>query len=67
MSYSEYPESYKKASKKYLDEKVDSIMTRVPKGKKEQLQRLAEQRSLSLNAYMNRIIDYALRHSDMIE
>ena len=51
-----------KASEKYLSEKVDPIMVRVPKGKKEELQAAAAEIGVSLNKYcadaiLNRLKD----------
>ena len=40
-----------KASEKYLTEKVDSIMVRVPHGKKEELREAAAVSGISLNKY----------------
>jgi len=45
-----------KASEKYLSEKVDSIMVRVPKGKKAEVQAAAEAAGLSLNQFCARAI-----------
>ena len=67
MVYYGYNDARKRANEKYLKNSVDSVMTRVPKGRKADLQLLADQRNLSLNALMNRIIDYALKHPEIIE
>ena len=40
-----------KASEKYLSEKVDSIMVRLPKGEKEKVRAAADAAGLSLNRY----------------
>ena len=50
-------DALKKAIKKYEQEKVDRIMLRVPKGKKEIIQEHATQNGESLNAFLNRAID----------
>ena len=67
MTYSGYTDAQKRATEKYLSNKVDSIMTRAPKGKKAELQAIADQQGISLNAYMNKLIDYALQHPDIIK
>ena len=58
--YSGYTPSRKKANEKYLSEKVDNIMVRVPKGKKAEIQEAAKQKSVSLNQYIVDAIDNAL-------
>ena len=50
-------EAMARASKKYEAEKVDRIIFRVPKGKKEQLQDYAAQNGESLSGFINRAID----------
>ena len=49
--YSGYTPSRKKANDNYLNNKVDSIMVRVPKGQKERIQKAAEKKNKSLNEY----------------
>ena len=46
-----------RAIKKYDAEKVDRVVFRVPKGKKEQLQDYAAQNGESLSGFINRAID----------
>ena len=53
-------EAVKKAVKKYNQEKVDRIIFRVPKGKKEIIQSHAAQHQESLAAFINRAIDEAI-------
>ena len=48
------------AMNKYLSEKVDNILIRVPKGKKAEIQDAAKQKSVSLNQYIVDAIDNAL-------
>ncbi len=43
----------RKAADKYLREKVDTIVTRVPKGKNEVVQAHAEAHGESVNGFMN--------------
>ena len=49
--YSGYTPSRKKANDKYLTEKVDSIMVRVPKGYKELVQDAALKQNKSINQF----------------
>jgi len=50
----------KKASQKWEAEKTDRIVLRLPKGKKLMLENLAEEKSESVNALINRLIDEEL-------
>lgn len=54
-------EALDRAIKKYESEKVDRIIFRVPKGKKEQLQEYASQSGESLSGFINRAIDETIR------
>lgn len=53
-------DAQKKASKKYENEKIDSIKLRLPKGKKELVQKCAELNHESINGMVNRLIDQEL-------
>jgi predicted HicB family RNase H-like nuclease len=55
-TYKGFTPSRQKANDKYLSEKVDSIMVRVPKGKKAEIQAAAEVAGLSLNQFCARAI-----------
>ena len=55
--YSGYTPSRKKANKKYLSEKVENILIRVPKGKKAVIQAAAQEKDVSLNQYIVDAID----------
>ena len=46
---------------KYNKEKYDRITIMVPKGDKERLQAYAKKLNLSLNAYINKIIENEIR------
>lgn len=59
-TYSGYTPSRKKANEKYLTEKVDNILIRVPKGKKAVIQDAAKQKNISLNQYIVDAIDHAI-------
>ena len=54
-------DAQKRARDKWLSEKVETINLRVPKGKKETLQRFAAERGQSLNAFINQAIDIAMQ------
>ena len=55
-TYKGFTPSRQKANDKYLTEKVDSIMVRVPKGKKEELRAVAESQGMSLNQFCARAL-----------
>ena len=59
--YSGYTPARKKANDKYLTEKVDSIMVRVPKGQKELIQEAAQKQNKSLNQFCADAIIDAVR------
>lgn len=62
--YSGYTSSRKKANDKYLTEKVDSIMVRVPKGQKELIQDAAKKQNKSLNQFCADAIIGAVRSNE---
>ena len=47
----------KKANEKYIKNNYDEIKTRVPKGRKAEIQTHAEKQGKSLNAFVNEAID----------
>ena len=53
-------EAQLKSAKKYLQEKVEDIRIRVPKGQKERIQAFAEANGESLNGFLNRLIAEAM-------
>jgi predicted HicB family RNase H-like nuclease len=53
-------ESLDRAIKKYEKEKIDRILLRVPKGKREIMQQHAATHGESLNAFINRAVDEAM-------
>ena len=53
-------EAIQKAKDKYLKEKVDTILVRVPKGKKAIIQDYAAAHGESVNGMINRLIDEEL-------
>lgn len=59
--YSGYTPSRQKANNKYLTEKVDSIIVRVPKGQKELIQEAAKKQNKSLNQFCADAIIEAVR------
>ena len=60
-----YSEAMLRAIKKYEEEKVERITLRVPKGKKEIIQKAAEQYGESLNTFINRAINIALEQTQV--
>ncbi len=50
-------EATQKAKDKYLNEKVDSIIFRVPKGNKERIQEHAKAQGESTNAFIYRAVN----------
>lgn len=54
-------DAVRRATKKYLSEKVDSLTIRVPKGTKGVLESIAAGKGLSVNAYLNTIIRGAIQ------
>lgn len=59
-----YSEAMLRAIKKYEAEKIDRISLRVPKGKKEVIQKFAENQGESVNSFINRAIDEAMKNTD---
>lgn len=56
----EYSQAQNKATQKYIKNNYDSVMIRMPKGKKEQIKTFAESKGESLNGFVNRAIDEAM-------
>ena len=56
----EYSQAHNKATQKYIKNNYDSVMIRMPKGKKEQIKTFAESKGESLNGFVNRAIDEAM-------
>ena len=54
----------RRANNKWLSEKVESITFRVPKGKKEIIQRYAAEHGESVNAFINRAVDKEMEKSE---
>ena len=53
----EYTQAQNKATQKYIKNNYDSVMLRMPKGKKEQIKAHAESQGESRNGFVNRAID----------
>lgn len=53
-----------RASNKYEAEKVERVLFRVPKGKKELLQQHAAAQGESLSAFLNRAVDEAMERDN---
>lgn len=56
----EYSQAQNKATQKYIKNNYDSVMIRMPKGKKEQIKTFAKSKGESLNGFVNRAIDEAM-------
>ena len=54
-------EAAKRANKKYEKEKIDRVVMRVPKGKRELLHTYALEQGESLNAFLNRAVNEAIQ------
>jgi len=59
-----YSDAMLRAIKKYEAEKIDRISLRVPKGKKEVIQKFAENQGESVNSFINRAIDEAMERKE---
>lgn len=59
-----YSDAMLRAIKKYEAEKIDRISLRVPKGKKEVIQKFAEDHGESVNSFINRAIDEAMAEEE---
>lgn len=57
-------EARRRANEKYNARAYDEIKTRVPKGKKAELQAYAESRGESLNGFVNRAIDETMERDE---
>ena len=58
-------DKHRARNKRYLDNTVDSIMVRVPKGQKEVIQQHAEALGISLNMYMRIAVEEKIKRDDM--
>lgn len=56
-----YTEAQKKATAKWQEESTDLIRIRVPKGKKEEYQSLADKSGKSLTAYITSVLEEKLK------
>lgn len=56
----EYSQAQNRATQRYIKNNYDSVMIRMPKGKKELIKAFAESRDESLNGFVNRAIDEAM-------
>lgn len=59
-------ESQKKANKKYIEEKTDTIYLRVKKGVKEKIKKAADKRNMSVTAFIIQCVNDKLS-SDWID
>ena len=56
--------SIQKAKDKYLSEKVETFLVRVPKGQKAKIQAFAKSQGKSLNAYVIELIEADMGQTD---
>lgn len=56
----EYTQAQNRATQKYIKNNYDSVLIRMPKGKKEKIKAFAESKGESLNGFVNRVIDEAM-------
>ena len=57
-----YSQAQNKATQKYIKNNYDSVMIRLPKGKKEAIKNHAESQGESLNGFISRAIDETMQH-----
>ena len=60
-------DAQRRATNKWLKEKVEEIKFRVPKGKKELIQEHAARNGESVNAFLNRAVDEAIKRNNKSE
>ena len=53
-----------RAIKKYESEKIDKVLVRLPKGKKELIQAHAARHGESVNAFLNRAVDETMERDE---
>lgn len=56
-----YSQAQNKATQKYIKNNYDSVMVRMPKGKKELIKEYAESKDKSVNSFINESIDRAMQ------
>lgn len=59
-----YSEAQKKATAKYMKNKLDDIKVRVPKGKREVYKAYAERQGKSLNALIIELLEKDMQEED---
>ena len=58
-------EARKRANKKWITEKTENITFRVPKGKKELIQKYDADHGESTNAFINRAVDETMKKEEL--
>lgn len=56
----EYSQAQNKATQRYIKNNYDSVMIRMPKGKKDKIKAFAESKNESLNGFIIRAVDEAM-------
>ena len=59
--YKGYTDARERANEKYRKEKIDTILVRLPKGKKSEIQSAAIQKGTSVNQFIFDAIETALK------
>ncbi|MBP3882478.1 MAG: hypothetical protein J6E40_09970 [Lachnospiraceae bacterium] len=62
--YKGYTEARERANEKYRKEKIDTILIRIPKGKKAVIQDAANEKGMSVNQFINDAIDKSLNSDE---
>ena len=62
--YKGYTKARERANEKYRKEKIDTILIRIPKGKKAVIQDAASEKGMSVNQFINDAIDKSLNSDE---
>lgn len=65
--YKGYTEARERANEKYRKEKIDTILLRMPKGKKAEIQEAAKAAGLSVNQYCSIAIQEKLQRDNVAD
>lgn len=61
------PTARTKANRKYNEKAYDRIALTVKKGRKEEIKKTAKKNGLSINAYINKLIDDDIEKEEVLE
>ena len=62
--YKGYTEARERANEKYRKEKIDTILIKTPKGKKDEIKNAAAQKGMSMNQFIINAIEAAMNNND---